>query len=74
MNEECRLSRNEGYDKNVTANNASISKIHRLILSYKSEQGKKIINLVNNTANDYYQKIMQHNTYTKVEKLALHLI
>ena len=25
MNKECRLSRNEAYDKNVTANNASIS-------------------------------------------------
>ena len=25
VNKECRLSRNEVYDKNVTANNASIS-------------------------------------------------
>ena len=74
MNEECRLSRKEGYDKNVTANDASISKIDRLILPYKSEQGQKIINSVNNTTNDYYQKIMQHNKYTKVKKLALHLI
>ena len=51
MNKECRLSRNKDYDKNVTANDASISTTHRLILLYKSEQRQKIINSVNNYIN-----------------------
>ena len=44
INKECSLSRNEDYDKNITANNASISTTHKLILLYKSEQGQNIIN------------------------------
>ena len=40
VKEECRLSWNEDYEKNVTANNPSISTTQRLILLNKSEQGE----------------------------------
>ena len=57
VNKECSLSRSEDYDKNITANNASISTTHRLILPYKSEQGRKIINSINN----YNNQILPEN-------------
>ena len=59
MNDEFRLSRNEDYDKKVTAKNASSSTIHRLILPYKSEQGRKTIKSVNK-----YSKRLLPEDYT----------
>ena len=73
FNKECRFPRNAVYEKNVTINNASIITTQRLTLPDKCEQRQKILQLTI-TSKDYYQKIMQHNTYIKVEMWALHLI
>ena len=48
LNEECKVPKNADYDKNITANNESISTTNRLILPYKGEQGQKIIKSLNN--------------------------
>ena len=65
MNEECKVPRNADYDNNVTANNESISKTHRLILPYKGEQGQKIIKSVNN----YVKRLLpQNHTAQHVQK------
>ena len=67
------LSRNVDYGNKVTTDHASINKSLRLILSCKGEQVQKTIKSVSNTPKDYDQKIMQHNTFVKVENWALHL-
>ena len=54
---KCTLYKNEDYDKNIRANNASISTTHRLILFCKREQGWKISNLINN----YINQILPEN-------------
>ena len=56
MSEECKVPRND-YDKNVTANNESISTTHRLILHYKGEQGQKTFKSVNN----YVKRLLPQN-------------
>ena len=47
---DCRLPGNADYD-NATTISASIGTTYRLILSYKGEQGQKIIMSVNNYVN-----------------------
>ena len=68
------LYKNEDYDKNIRANNASISTTHRLILFCKSEQGWEIINSINNYINQILPEnhVAQH--VYRSRKLALHLI
>ena len=61
MNEEYKAPRNADYDTNVTANNESISTTHRLILSYKSEQGQKTIKSLNN----YVKRLLPQNQTTQ---------
>ena len=68
------LFRNLEYDNKVMISNVTMSTTHRLTLPYKGEQVEKIIKSVNNYVKDYYQKIMHHNTYIKVEDWALLLI
>ena len=53
LNEECKVPKNADYDKNITANNESISTTNRLILPYKGEQGQKIIKSLDNYVKRY---------------------
>ena len=70
---KCTLYKNEDYDKNIRANNASISTTHRLILFCKSEQGWEIINSISNYINQILPEnhVAQH--VYRSRKLAPHL-
>ena len=73
MDKECKVPWKADYDHNVTTNNKSISRTHRLILPYKGKKGQKIINSVNNyikrllpqnyTAQDVYKNRNLGSTY-----------
>ena len=67
MNEECKARRNADYGNKVTANNERVSTTHRLILSYKGEQGQRIIKSINNYVKRLLPKnhTAQHNYISK---------
>ena len=70
---KCRLSRNANYDDNVTTNNTSISKTHRLILPCKTEQGQKVIESVNNFVKRLLPKNQASKHLYNSKKRVLHL-